>query len=148
MTRAEFLTSQSVVIAWTRVCGDPMKGETTHFCVTLRKGEVWHSVRYSCGSGCFPKYNKAYEMNPPNKEALLNRYVVPNIPSFLDSLVLDTRSFVDNVSFEAWCKDFWDGTPSLLARRTWKACKREWKQLREILGDAALREFVNIEEEV
>ena len=116
LTMRQFVSSRSITmdVEWTD--HNPNmddSGNMDHWRCTLKLGRRRLTVVFSMGIGHNGREPKA--------------------PDVLDSLASDAARL--SGCFEDWCADYGYDTDSRRAERTWKACQRIKRQLRQFLGE-------------
>lgn len=95
--------------------------------------------RYAClisGAKCIKAMTVAFHMNP------IAHGRGPTVEDVLSSLALDASSIENAADFADWCADFGADPDSRKVKSTYLACKKEARELRELLGDAAYNELL------
>lgn len=132
MTIQEFIKAHGITGTIKRIETRPDQGinddaewnrTANHYRVRIRKGKKSFQTYYSTGSGW-------------TKD--------PELSDVLDSLGSDCSS-VEFENFQGFCKEFGYDTDSLRALRTYKACERVSKRLKDMLGDAVQTLMYDVE---
>jgi len=165
--RSTWMKTNGVDITWTHVCGDPFqldmvervrKPEPVQFCIILRNTKAvsdgfdraWFATGYTMGSGLFPEMVAAQRKLRSGHtfkvgmDDLRKKYLKPDIESFLASLISDLRPIADGQTCEEFVEDMGVEDPKD-GYRIWKALKRAWSDMVELLGTRKAREYAMLD---
>lgn len=165
--RKTWMKANGVEIQWSYVCGDPFeldmnervrKPEPAQFCIILRNtkavsdgfARAWFATGYTMGAGLFPEMVKAQRKLrsgytfKQGMDELRKKHLKPDIESFLASLISDLRPMADGQTYEEFVGDMGVEDPRE-GYRIWKALKRVWGDMVDLIGTRKAREYAMLD---
>ena len=165
MTFNEFITHAGLIFSFvqllTRTSNDTdWPDGAVHFQVCVTRDTRHYAVEYSAGPGCVEHWAReqkgvrpwSRDLRAPRKSvayaeglAKASKAYKPDPADVLQSLQVDCSvSYHD--TFEDWASEFGYDLDSRKAERTYDACRKTAKAMRDVLGAELFETFMQLEE--